>query len=298
MSKIKNKYHYFYKITNNINGHFYYGVHNTNNLDDGYMGSGVRLHYAYKKYGVENFTKEILKFFNTQKEAFEYESEIVTEELVNRDDCYNLQVGGKYLNTHGYTTVKDKNGNTFLVSVNDPRFLSGELVGVSKGMVSVYNINDPTKTFFQVPIDDPRYISGELVRPSKGKVTVYNKDDKDEMFQVPIDDPRYISGELISMNKHKILAKDINNKVYYVDIDDERYVNGELKPFWIGRKHSDITKEKISNSYKINNHQKGEKNSQYGTCWIHNDKKSIKIKKEQLDEYISNGWIKGRKMKF
>ena len=30
-------YNYFYKITNNINNKFYYGVHCTNNLNDGYI---------------------------------------------------------------------------------------------------------------------------------------------------------------------------------------------------------------------------------------------------------------------
>ena len=76
-------YHYFYKITNLINGHFYYGVHNTKNLNDGYMGSGVRLQIAYKKYGIENFKKEILKYFDTKEEAFEYEAEVVNETLIN-----------------------------------------------------------------------------------------------------------------------------------------------------------------------------------------------------------------------
>lgn len=38
--------------------------------------------------------------------------------------------------------------------------------------------------------------------------------------------------------------------------------------------------------------------SSWGTCWIHNDIENKKIKKEQLNEYISNGWIKGRKMIF
>lgn len=110
------KYHYFYKITNNINNHFYYGVHNTDDLDDGYMGSGKRLHLAYKKYGIENFTKEILKFFDSSNEAFEYESEIVNEELVKNDDCYNIQIGGKTFNKNkGFVTVRDEKGKYFWI---------------------------------------------------------------------------------------------------------------------------------------------------------------------------------------
>jgi hypothetical protein len=110
------KYHYFYKITNNINNHFYYGVHNTDDLDDGYMGSGKRLHIAYKKYGIENFTKEILKFFDTSDKAFEYEAEIVNEEMIKRRDCYNIQLGGRFYSTKNIVTVKDNFGNHFWVT--------------------------------------------------------------------------------------------------------------------------------------------------------------------------------------
>ena len=221
------KYHYFYKITNLLNEHFYYGIHSTDNLDDGYMGSGKRFHYAYKKYGMQNFKKEILKFFDTCSDAYEYEAEMVTEELVKNPDCYNVQLGGKGWNTKGLVSVKDKNGNCFLVFKDDPRYLSGELVHVAKGLVTV---------------------------------------------------------------------KDKNGNYFSVSVDDPRYLSGELKHIWVDRKHSKETIQKVKNTFKKICHQQGSKNSQYGTCWIHDSEKSFRIKKEDLESYLQRGYIKGRKM--
>lgn len=109
------KYHYFYKITNNVNGKYYYGVHNTDDLNDGYMGSSKPLRKAYEKYGIENFTKEILKYFETTDEAFQYEREIVNEDVINDKNCYNIQIGGKYFCNEGMVVVKDKDGNRFWI---------------------------------------------------------------------------------------------------------------------------------------------------------------------------------------
>lgn len=43
-----------------------------------------------------------------------------------------------------------------------------------------------------------------------------------------------------------------------------------------------------------NNHQQGSKNSQFNTCWINNGFENKKIKKDQLEYYLEQNWIKGR----
>jgi hypothetical protein len=84
--------HLVYKVTNNINGKYYIGVQNTDAQD--YLGSGKAITNAIHKYGKENFTKEILATCNTKEETFLIESMIVTEDLVNDPNCYNMKLGG------------------------------------------------------------------------------------------------------------------------------------------------------------------------------------------------------------
>jgi len=87
-------YHIIYKTTNIINGKWYIGVHSTDDLNDGYLGSGVRLLQSVSKYGEENFTREILYFFDTREAAFNKEKEIITEDIVNDRQSYNMCIGG------------------------------------------------------------------------------------------------------------------------------------------------------------------------------------------------------------
>lgn len=109
------KYYYLYKIVNNINGKYYYGVHTTNNLNDGYSGSGKIIKRAIKRYGIKNFTKYILSFFRNEKEMYSGEKEIITEQEVISDACYNVSSGGLG-GRQGMVVVKDENGNTLVVS--------------------------------------------------------------------------------------------------------------------------------------------------------------------------------------
>lgn len=50
----RRKYHYIYKTTCTITSKFYIGMHSTDNLEDGYVGSGKRLWYSINKHGKEN----------------------------------------------------------------------------------------------------------------------------------------------------------------------------------------------------------------------------------------------------
>ncbi len=84
-----------YKTTNIINNKVYIGKHQTKNINDNYLGSGVALENAIKKYGKENFKKEILFIFDNEIEMNEKEKELVTESFISTNKTYNMGVGGE-----------------------------------------------------------------------------------------------------------------------------------------------------------------------------------------------------------
>jgi hypothetical protein len=69
-------------------------MHSTNDLNDGYLGSGKRLRYSVKKYGAENHTIEILEFFDNREKLIQREKEVVTLNEIAKKDCMNIMLGG------------------------------------------------------------------------------------------------------------------------------------------------------------------------------------------------------------
>jgi hypothetical protein len=215
------KTHYIYKIVNLLNDEFYVGMHSTNDLNDGYMGSGYRIKRSLKKYGKENFKMEIIDFYPNREILKEKEKEIVNQELLNDEKCLNIAFGGS------------------------GGFISPD--GVKKG----------------------RRKTDEIL------LQKYGKNFKSE----------------ISKKFHNGLSEE-DKKKYYDKISKtlkDKYENEGPWGFY-GRTHTEESKEIIGMKNSIN--QKGEKNSQFGTCWLTNGEKNIKIKKNDIHLYPE--WKLGR----
>jgi hypothetical protein len=81
-----------------VNGRFYIGVHKQEGVEfDGYLGSGVALQRAVKKYGVDSFLRETLYSYDILEEAYEKEKELVNSDFVKEKKNYNLSSGGRGL---------------------------------------------------------------------------------------------------------------------------------------------------------------------------------------------------------
>ena len=214
MARKQKKYHYIYKTTCNVNGKYYIGMHSTDNLEDGYLGSGKKLWNSINYHGKENHTKEILEFLKNRKELKKREKEIVNEDLLSEELCMNLKLGG------------------------DGGFVNEE--------------------------HRKKFIESNNWIPSHERIKwLYENDPK-----------------WLEKTKQKIK-------------EGLKKINFNHNTFG-GRTHTEETKRKIGEKNSIN--QKGEKNSQYGTCWVNNRKENKKIKKEEINYYLCEGWFKGRKL--
>ena len=225
MPRKQYQYHFIYKTTNLLNGKYYVGMHSTNNLNDGYIGSGDRLRKSIKKYGKENFKFEIIEFLPDRPSLIIRERELITEELLNDKMCMNMCFGG----SGGYISPD----------------------GVKKG----------------------REVTNNILREKYGDDfnSVISNDFWKKLKSNPV---------LLSQYKEK-MRNSINSSSF------------DFGSTFRGKRHTDESKKIIGEKNSIN--QKGEKNSQFGTCWITNGEQNLKIKKEDIILYPE--WVKGRTIK-
>ena len=222
----RRKFHYIYKITRNDgSGKYYIGMHSTDDLDDGYFGSGQLLWKSIKKHGKEKHSKEILQFLPNRKELKSRERELVNEEIVNDPLCMNLQLGGG----GGFSSEEQRSA------------------------------------FFKAASDKEARI--------RAVKTIRQKIEEDKFY-----------AETFAANRKKSCAL-AHSAVKNRDQVLERACCAAARH---------LSKEKRKATLAALKHMQGEKNSQFGTCWVINGLKPIKIMKEELDEYLMNGYRRGR----
>ena len=116
----KNKrFHFTYKTTNLINNRYYLGMHSTNRVNDGYLGSGKRLYYELSKYGRDNFKFEILEQFTSREELVQAEINLITEQDLKNTNCLNCKPGG----SGGFSSLDAKKGQAAGTLVKNQKML-------------------------------------------------------------------------------------------------------------------------------------------------------------------------------
>ena len=100
---------YIYQTTNNINQKIYIGKHQSPEYDNKYFGSGTILRRSIQKYGLENFTNEMIDTAETDEELNKKEKYYIKyyKDLYG-SQCYNLASGGDGGNVFQYQSSEQK----------------------------------------------------------------------------------------------------------------------------------------------------------------------------------------------
>lgn len=164
------KNHYTYMITELDTGRMYIGVRSTStkpeyDLGVEYFSSSLDSDFIFKqKHNPSNYKYEILSIFNTRLEAINHEIELhEIYDVCDSDNFINFSNSkSSNFDMHGKVVVRDENGDTMVVSTDDPRYLSGELQHHSKGYVDRELVSKNMKTTWS---DDYDYMKEKIHNP-------------------------------------------------------------------------------------------------------------------------------------
>lgn len=223
-----------YKTVNISTLEYYIGVHKTQNLNDRYYGSGIRILRSIKKYGIDNFRKDILHIYDNAEQAFLIETEIL-DNCLDDKKCLNLARGGKGgANFAGRKHSKESINKIKLA--RSKQIMSDE----TKAKISEANrkrkISDETKAKISkkakqrvISDKDREKISKSLKEYYKNhKITIYKRTDEFKKKQSKIMKKAYAGKKLIwikNPNTLKSLRIDINLLQQY---NDKGFIKGRI----------------------------------------------------------------------
>lgn len=306
-----------YKTTNLINDKIYIGFHKISNMtdlistesiyssifSDGYLGSGKLIKRAIEKYGPENMKQELLLVTEDEEEAAQLEKELVNRVFIERDDTYNLSIGGKVCILFG-----ENNG----------------YFGKKHTKETIEHIQKKrNETLKNSPFSWCEIIDNET------GIIIYNRDHLCQLFNI---DPtlkrtekRYLINELIyngiisykSKYLQDIAIKDYENRISFLNSAEERRTK---KAKIISDRFKGVSKTKESNEKRgksisewiQNNPEKHKERmnkintnpdrlrkmieKQTGKIWITNTETNKNTRHDPKLE-IPPGWIKGFRCK-
>ena len=88
------KHYIIYKTTCKPTKKFYIGMHCTDDLNDGYLGSGKIIKRSIKKHGEAQHERSIIEACASFEELCQREKAIITENILLDPLCMNLSFGG------------------------------------------------------------------------------------------------------------------------------------------------------------------------------------------------------------
>lgn len=97
---MNHKYYYTYQIKvvneeSSLCGAYYYGKHETDNLDDNYYGSGKIVRNYISKHGIDGLEKTILHYYDTREDLCVAEQKLIEEKRKDPSiRCLNMHEGG------------------------------------------------------------------------------------------------------------------------------------------------------------------------------------------------------------
>ena len=119
-------FNFVYLTTNLINNKQYVGEHSTNDMNcnttRNYIGGGIMLKNAIKKYSKKNFKREILENFQSKKEAFDNQEKYIILYNTLNPNGYNISPKGGENIKNGVSEDTKKKISNSLSGENHPNF--------------------------------------------------------------------------------------------------------------------------------------------------------------------------------
>ena len=154
---------YVYETTNLVNGKKYIGVSVTKSNSYNYLFYCILLKRDIIKYGFDNFKKNIIKVFDLEEEARNYEKKLIEElDAINDTNYYNLVAGGYGGGVRNHP-VSDETRKKISESHKGKKLKRQQVIGMGK-ITLQYNLDGEFLKEFETKADAEIEINAKMTR--------------------------------------------------------------------------------------------------------------------------------------